>query len=104
VLAAQQQGVRMDILRRYTSVFTRTGQNLSFLPPALREKQKLRALAPAWQRALAPVWVARHRLEKIRRGCYRQAPFEFSLYTPASPRQRTTVTVTRPGARIPTEH
>jgi glycosyltransferase involved in cell wall biosynthesis len=100
VLRLFAKPARMAVLHRYTSAFTQTGQNMNFLPNALREKQELRASAPLWMRALRPLWIARHRLAKWREGCYRQAPFEYALYTRAQPRQRSAVTVARPAWRL----
>jgi glycosyltransferase involved in cell wall biosynthesis len=103
VLRMFEQRVRMAVLRRYTSAFTRTGRNMNFLPNALREKRKLLHSAPLWTRALKPVWVASHRLDKLRQGCYRQEPFDYALYTHASPQQRTTIHVAKPRVRLPSQ-
>jgi hypothetical protein len=88
------------VLRRYTSAFTRTGQNMNFLPNAIREKKELRGSAPLWMRALRPVWVARHRLVKWQQGSYRQEPFQYAVYTLADSRQRTTFAVAHPTWRL----
>ena len=96
VLRMLEKGVRVAVLRRYTSAFTRTGQNMNFLPNAIREKAALRAAAPMWARALAPLWAARHRLAKWRHGCYHQSPFEYAIYTQVHPDQRTAFEVDRP--------
>ena len=96
VLRMLEKGVRVAVLRRYTSAFTRTGQNMNFRPNAIREKAALRAAAPLWARALAPLWVARHRLAKWRHGCYHQPPFQYAIYTQAHPDRRTAFEVDRP--------
>jgi glycosyltransferase involved in cell wall biosynthesis len=96
VVRMLEKGVRVAVLRRYTSAFTRTGQNMNFLPNAIREKAVLRAAAPLWVRALAPLWVAGHRLAKWRHGCYHQPPFQYAIYTQVHPDRRTTFAVDRP--------
>ena len=96
MLRALEKNVRMAVLRRYTSVFTRTACNMNFLPNAIREKRQLRATAPVWMRALKPLWVARHRLLKWRQGCYQQAPFTYEIYTQTTPDRRVAFHVQKP--------
>ena len=102
VLHLFSHSVRMAVLRQYTSAFARTGQNMNFLPNALREKKLLRASAPLWMRALRPLWLAQHRLAKWRAGCYQQPPFDYSIYTRDCPKQRTTFPVPQPSWRLQT--
>jgi glycosyltransferase involved in cell wall biosynthesis len=102
ILELLKRNVSMAVLGCYTSAFTQTGQNMNFLPNAIREKQQLRASAPSWMRALHRVWVARHRLRKWRAGCYRQTPFEYAIYTLNRPEQRTVFKVSRPTWRLRT--
>ena len=96
VLRMLEKGVRVAVLRRYTSAFTRTGQNMNFLPNAIREKAALRAAAPLWARSLPCLWAARHRLAKWRHGCYHQPPFQYAIYTQVHPDRRTAFEVDRP--------
>lgn len=99
-LGVLEKNVRVAVLRRYTSAFTRTGQNMNFLPNAIREKAALRAVAPLWAQALGPLWVVRHRLAKWRHGCYRQAPFQYALYTLGQSGRRTAFEVAHPVFRL----
>jgi len=92
-------GVRMAPLRRFTSTFAVTGANLSRSPRAREEWRRLRATAPAWMRALGPLWVAAHRARRLVDGSYFQKPFRFSLYTADSPNRRVIREVTRPTCR-----
>jgi glycosyltransferase involved in cell wall biosynthesis len=92
-------GVRMAALRQFTSVFARTGQNLSRQEQAKAENLRLRASAPLWMRVLSPAFVAHHRLRRWLDGSYRQAPFHFELFTPQSPERRVTRAVTKPTFR-----
>jgi glycosyltransferase involved in cell wall biosynthesis len=94
-------GVHMAALRGFTSVFTQTGRNLGRSAQARTEWARLRATAPLWVRAFSPAWVLGHRVRRWRNGAYRQTPFEFSLYTQASPTQRVRRKVEHPVAGPP---
>jgi len=85
VLRLLERGTRMGVLRRFTSVFTLSDDNLGRSEIALREARAMHARAPAWTRALKPVWILQHRLRRLTGGIYQQAPFSFSLYTHSHP-------------------
>ena len=91
-------GVRMAVLREFTSVFTQTGRNLGQSRQAREEWRRLRNTAPGWVRALSPLWIAGHRMRRWLNGAYRQEPFEFILYTQTSPSQRVKRVVDTPRA------
>jgi glycosyltransferase involved in cell wall biosynthesis len=93
---ALQMRLRMAVLRRYTSVFVDTGENLSFKPQALREHQLARRLKPRWALALQRPLQQLHRLRALSSGLYSEKPFSYSIYTLASPNQRVEVPVTKP--------
>jgi len=93
--------VPMAVLRRFTSVFTLTGENLSRAAEARREWGRLRATAPRWMRAAAPLLVLHHRLRRWLGGSYRQPPFRYALYTLTSPERRVLREVSRPTGRWP---
>lgn len=94
-----RQRVRMAVLRRFTSVFTLTGENLNTTPNTLREAQELFDSAPRWARRLKPLLVAQHRLRRLAGGIYFQKPFSYAIYTNKNPRTRTTHEVARPTFR-----
>jgi glycosyltransferase involved in cell wall biosynthesis len=94
-------GIRAAALREFTSMFTLREGNLSRTGVAREEWRRLRNTAPAWVRALSPLWVAQHRLRRLVGGSYRQGPFRFSVYTPESANQRVERMVTRPTFRCP---
>lgn len=88
MLRLLKRRTRMSVLRRFTSVFTLTGANMSAKENARRETRELHASAPFWVRRLKPLIVLHHRLRRLAGGIYFQKPFSFSLYTRDSPRAR----------------
>ena len=88
MLRLMQQRAPMAVLRRFTSVFTHTGGNLSATEAGRAELVALNATAPALTRGLKPLVVAHHRARRLLGGVYAQAPFEFTLYTKANPGER----------------
>lgn len=88
VLRLLRRGVRMGVLRQFTSVFTMLGTNMSAGPNARRENAALRATAPLWARVLRPTLILHHRIRRLMGGIYFQRPFSFSLYTKLSPERR----------------
>jgi hypothetical protein len=98
VLRLLERGVRMGVLRRFTSVFTMHGDNLGGSETALREAREMHARAPGWVRALKPFWILQHRARRLAGGIYRQSPFSFSLYTQYGP-ERIERHVARPNWR-----
>jgi glycosyltransferase involved in cell wall biosynthesis len=89
----------MAVLGRFTSVFTRTGKNMSAGPNARREARQLRRSAPVWARAARPLIVLHHRLRRLLGGSYCQAPFTYAIYTQRSPNHREVHHVARPTFR-----
>ena len=94
-----QRRIPMAVLRRFTSVFTMTGENMGAKPNAIRERQQLEASAPAIARTLKPVVILHHRLRRLAGGIYSQRPFSYSIFTPRSPSERTSFTATHPQFR-----
>jgi glycosyltransferase involved in cell wall biosynthesis len=85
VLRLLERGIRLGVLRQFTSVFTLHSDNLGNSETALREAREMHARAPIWVRGLKPLWILHHRLRRLTGGVYRQAPFTFSLYTQLQP-------------------
>ena len=98
LLELVNRGVSFGVLRRFTSVFTETGDNMNLKPNALREKEEKVRMTPPWVKRLSPAIIFYHRLRMLASGAYFQGPFDFSLYTPASPAQRVTRRAARPTA------
>ena len=88
--------VRFAVLPRYTLVFTDTGGNMGLAPNAVRERRIKWQMAPAWIRPLKVPIMVWHRLRMTLRGASSQKPFDYALYTQASPHQRITRHAARP--------
>ena len=73
------RGVRMGVLRRFTSAFTETGENMNLKPNACREREEKARMVPAWVNRLEPAIVGYHRWRMLAGGDYFQKPFDYSL-------------------------
>ncbi len=91
--------VPMAVLRRFTSVFTHTGSNLSLQQKALDEAQDFFRRAPGWRQSLRPAILLHHRFRRLLGGGYSQMPFDFELFTASSPNTRVRRHVARPTGR-----
>jgi hypothetical protein len=96
--ALVDRGVKMGVLRRFTSVFTETGENMNLKPNAVRERQEKATMLPKWIKRLTPAIIQYHRLRMLASGTYFQKPFDYSLYTLASPDRRVVQHVPKPTA------
>jgi glycosyltransferase involved in cell wall biosynthesis len=96
MIEAVKRRLKFGVLRRYTSTFADTGENICLLPAAQREREMKIELMPPWIRRLRWPLTQLHRTRHLLRGAYRQTPFEYSLYTHASPDQRVTFPVSNP--------
>ena len=96
VLRVLEARIPIGILRRFTSSFADTGANMNMSPNAEKEKRVMAKAAPLWAQKLEFALVWQHRLRRMMGGIYRQKPFDYSIYTPASPTQRVTHHVANP--------
>ncbi|MDB6023336.1 MAG: hypothetical protein JWQ04_3193 [Pedosphaera sp.] len=96
-----KRGVRMRVLRRFTSVFTETGENMNLKPNARREHAEKNQMMPDWVRRMSRAMIWHHRFRMLARGAYFQRPFDYSVYTLASPDRRVLHQVARPTALWP---
>jgi glycosyltransferase involved in cell wall biosynthesis len=99
VLRLLQEGVRMAVLRRFTSAFTHTGKNLSLNPDVQAEARRFHDQAPSLTKALKPLVLLHHRFRRLCGGVYHQRPFSFALYTRQSPDRRQEQLVEKPTFR-----
>jgi glycosyltransferase involved in cell wall biosynthesis len=96
VMEMINRGVRLAVLDHFTSVFYETGDNLYLKPNGIRESKVKADNTPGWIKKTWPLFLAAHRLRMVKRGAFSQKPFDFSLYTPASPDQRVPQHVAHP--------
>jgi glycosyltransferase involved in cell wall biosynthesis len=90
--------LNMAVLRGYTSSFADTGENMNLKPNALRERELVMDMAPAWVRRCKFALHQLHRLRALCQGIYWHQPFTYSIYTLASPQRRVDFHVSRPTA------
>jgi glycosyltransferase involved in cell wall biosynthesis len=90
------RGLRLAVLRRFTSVFADTGENMNLKPNALRERRVKWQMAPAWVRLLKYAYIVQYRLRLAARGSLFQKPFDYSLYTLGAPDARVTRHAAKP--------
>jgi glycosyltransferase involved in cell wall biosynthesis len=88
--------LNLALLRRFTSSFTDTGENMNLKPNALRERGQVMEMAPAWVRRCKFPLVQLHRLRALCHGIYWEKPFTYSIYTLASLDRRVEFHVSRP--------
>ena len=91
-----RRGLNLALLRRFTSSFTDTGENMNLKPNALRERGQVMEMAPAWVRRCTFPLVQLHRLRALCHGIYWEKPFTYSIYTLASLDRRVEFHVSRP--------
>ena len=99
VLRLIESGVKMAVRRWFTSAFAETGANLDLSPNALRERVAMMAAAPRWVRNCRHLVVGHYRLRRLCAGIYSQSPFDYAIYTAASPGERQTFHVSHPTIR-----
>ena len=90
--------LNLRVLRRFTSSFADTGENLCLAPNSVREMQLVMAKAPAWVRRCRFPLLQLHRLRALCHGLYWVRPFAYSIYTLASPDRRVEFHVSKPTA------
>jgi hypothetical protein len=91
-----RRGLKMAVLRHFTSSFTDTGENMNLKPNACRERELVMEQAPSWVRRCKFPLLQLHRLRALCHGIYWQSPFHYSIYTLASPNRRVDFLVSRP--------
>lgn len=90
--------LRIGVLRRYTSAFTETGDNLSLKPSFLRERQLTVRMRPWWAHWFRWPLHQVHRFRALVNGIYWERPFTYSIYTREHPERRTDFFVAKPTA------
>ena len=75
-----QSGKKVQPLRRTTSTFMESGENLGLSLTAKEERGRLDATAPFYIRALRPVWVLLHRARRLWSGAHRSEDVAYKIY------------------------
>lgn len=91
-----RRGIKTAVLRRFTTSFADTGENMSLNPNAIAEQARVREAAPKWAQSLAPFWVMHFRMRRLLAGIYWPRKLDYSIYTRESGGQRRTFSVDRP--------
>ncbi len=91
-----RRGLNLKVLRRFTSSFADTGENLCLAPNSVREIQEVMAKAPTWVRRCRFPLLQLHRVRALCHGVYWEKPFNYSIYTLSSPNQRVEFHVAKP--------
>jgi glycosyltransferase involved in cell wall biosynthesis len=88
--------LNMAVLRQYTSSFADTGENMNLKPNAIRERELVWNMTPAWVRRSMFLLHQLHRLRMMCHGIYWQKPLTYSIYTLGKPDQRVDFHVAKP--------
>jgi glycosyltransferase involved in cell wall biosynthesis len=75
-----QNGKKVQPLRRTTSTFMESGENLGLSSTAKEERARLDASAPLCFRALRLVWVFLHRVRRLWSGAHRSEDVAYEIY------------------------
>lgn len=90
------RGVKMAVLPRFSSIFTDTGENMNLKPNAQRERREKWRRAPSWVKLMKYPIIVLNRLRMAGRPPLQIRPFDYAIYTLASPERRITFQATRP--------
>jgi len=77
-----QSGKKVQPLRRTTSTFMESGENLGLSSAAKEERERLDASAPLYFRVLRPVWVLVHRFRRLWAGAHQSEEVSYGIYLP----------------------
>ena len=88
--------LKMVVLRKYTSIFTETGENLWLKPAHVNERRRAQRYTPQWVRLTRWPLMQLHRVRAVAHRLYWDKPFTYSLYTLADPSKRTDIYVPKP--------
>ena len=77
-----QSGKKVKPLRKTTSTFMESGENLGLSLTAKEERKRLDASAPLYFKVLRPVWVLVHRVRRLWSGAHRSENVSYGIYLP----------------------
>ena len=77
-----QSGKKVQPLRKTTSTFMESGENLGLSLTAKEERARLDNSAPLYFKVLRPVWVLAHRVRRLWSGAHRSEDVSYGIYLP----------------------
>ena len=77
-----QSGKKVQPLRKTTSTFMESGENLGLSSAAKEERARLDNSAPPYFKVLRPVWVLAHRARRLWSGAHRSEDVSYGIYLP----------------------
>jgi len=77
-----RSGKKIEPLRKTTSTFMESGENLGLSLKAKEERERLDASAPLCLRKLRPLWVLVHRARRLWSGAHRSEDVAYKVYMP----------------------
>jgi glycosyltransferase involved in cell wall biosynthesis len=77
-----RSGKKIEPLRKATSTFMESGENLGLSSNAKEERARLDASAPLCLRKLRPLWVLVHRARRLFLGAHRSEDVSYGIYLP----------------------
>ena len=80
-----QSGKKVKALRKATSTFMESGENLGLSSIAKEERERLDSSAPLYFRVLRPAWVLLHRARRLWSGAHRSEDVTYEIYLPKEP-------------------
>jgi glycosyltransferase involved in cell wall biosynthesis len=101
ILSLLKASLRGKLLRQRIASFAYSPENLSQHQTATEERHRLRTMAPAPMRILAPFTVALFRFRRLLVGGYSLKPHNYKIFTRATPFQRREFQVSAPTHRWP---
>jgi len=77
-----QSGKKVQPLRKTTSTFMESGENLGLSSIAKEERERLDSSAPLYFRVLRPAWMLLHRARRLWSGAHRSEDVTYEIYLP----------------------
>ena len=84
-----RSGKKIEPLRKTTSTFMESGENLGLSSKAKEERERLDASAPLFFSKLRILWVIVHRFKKLISGAHRSEDVAYEIYLPKSYERKT---------------
>ena len=83
-----RSGKKVEPLRKTTSTFMESGENLGLSTEAKEERERLNASAPLFLSKVKMLWVIVHRFKKLISGAHRSDDVAYEMYLPKNERRK----------------